>query len=139
LLGCDENRVAYSEFDASFADKIVVRKTRGTDLPPMPSEKKLTPQKTRWLMVKKPNFMKPGPWTTTVSIGGLNSDDPMLELALIDHASGGAQVEWLNEKLLFVRVWWGRIVSTDLILNVEETTFPYREMANYGEFVRPCK
>lgn len=139
LRSCDPQNVTYSAFDASFADKIVVRKPRNSDLQAPTGEKKFSPQRTRWLIIKEPDFMKPGPWATTVSISRLGSDSPTLELSLIDHASGGTQAEWLNEKLLFVRVWWGRIVSTDLILNVEEMTFPYREMANYGDLIQPCE
>jgi hypothetical protein len=139
LPSCDAAKVTYSAFDASFADKIVVRKARSTELPVPTGEKKFSPQRARWLIVKEPNLMKPGPRPTTVSVSGTNSDSALLELSLIDHANGGTQTEWLNEKLLFVRVWWGRIVSTDLILDVEKMTFPYREMANYGEFTRPCE
>lgn len=139
VLNCDARKVTYSAFDASFGDKIVVRRTRRTDLLSAPSERKFSPQRTKWIVLKEPNFTKPGPWTTTVSVSGLSSDDPSLELSFVDHASGGAEAEWLNEKLLFVRVWWGRIVSTDLILNIEDMTFPYREMADYGDFIQSCK
>ena len=30
-----------------------------------------------------------------------------------------AEVKWLNENLLFIRPWWGRIAATDLIYDVE--------------------
>ncbi|MSP37119.1 MAG: hypothetical protein EXR70_01335 [Deltaproteobacteria bacterium] len=32
---------------------------------------------------------------------------------------GLAEVKWINEKLLFMRPWWGRIAATDLIYDVE--------------------
>jgi len=32
---------------------------------------------------------------------------------------GLADVKWINEKLLFMRPWWGRIAATDLIYDVE--------------------
>ena len=32
---------------------------------------------------------------------------------------GLANVKWINEKLLFIRPWWGRIAATDLIYDVE--------------------
>jgi len=63
----------------------------------------------------------------------------VLQLSFQDHASGGSSVQWLNEKLLFSRVWWGRIYSTDFILNVEKEQFIYREMAHYGEMIEPCR
>jgi hypothetical protein len=54
---------------------------------------------------------------------------PDLELTFVDESNGGVKVEWLNEKLLFGQVWWGRIYSTDFILDVEQGKFIYREMA----------
>ena len=32
---------------------------------------------------------------------------------------GLSEVKWVNEKLLFMRPWWGRITATDLIYDVE--------------------
>jgi len=32
---------------------------------------------------------------------------------------GLSEVRWINEKLLFLRPWWGRIAATDLIYDVE--------------------
>lgn len=42
------------------------------------------------------------------------------------------RVEWINEKLVFVRVWWGRIVGTDMIFDVEKQEFLSREMVYDG-------
>ena len=32
---------------------------------------------------------------------------------------GLSEVKWINEKLLFMRPWWGRIAASDLIYDVE--------------------
>ena len=32
---------------------------------------------------------------------------------------GLSDVKWINEKLIFMRPWWGRIAATDLIYDVE--------------------
>jgi hypothetical protein len=29
-------------------------------------------------------------------------------------------VNWVNEKLLYMRIWWGRIAATDLVFDVEQ-------------------
>ncbi|PYN94847.1 MAG: hypothetical protein DMD91_26945 [Candidatus Rokuibacteriota bacterium] len=42
---------------------------------------------------------------------------------------GLSDVRWINEKLLFMRPWWGRIAATDIIYDVE------RERVLYAEFV----
>jgi len=42
------------------------------------------------------------------------------------------QARWISEKLIFIRVWWGRIVGSDLIFDVEKREFVYREMIHDG-------
>ena len=43
------------------------------------------------------------------------------------HLFGLSEVKWVNEKLLFMRPWWGRIAATDLIYDVEAERFIYAE------------
>jgi len=45
----------------------------------------------------------------------------------------------VNDELLFVRAWWGRIVSTDLLLELDSGRFLYAKEANYGLLTQPCK
>jgi hypothetical protein len=45
---------------------------------------------------------------------------------------------WINDKLLFVQVWWGHIASSDLILDVEKENFLYDKLANDGKLSEPC-
>jgi hypothetical protein len=40
---------------------------------------------------------------------------------------GLSDVKWINEKLVFMRPWWGRIAATDLIYDVEAEKFIYAE------------
>lgn len=47
--------------------------------------------------------------------------------------------KWINEDLIFLQVWWGRIVSTDLLFQLSSGTFIYEQEANYGSMVQPCK
>ncbi|HEY6265129.1 MAG TPA: hypothetical protein VIW93_10015 [Candidatus Acidoferrum sp.] len=63
----------------------------------------------------------------------------VLQLTFQNHASGGTSIQWLNEKLLFGRVWWGRIYSTAFIVDVEKEQFIYKQMAEYGEMIQPCR
>jgi hypothetical protein len=39
---------------------------------------------------------------------------------------------WVSEKLVFIRVFWGRVLGTDAIIDVERGEFVYREMVNDG-------
>jgi hypothetical protein len=45
---------------------------------------------------------------------------------------GLADVKWVNEKLLFMRPWWGRIAATDLIYDVEAEKVVYSENLTDG-------
>jgi hypothetical protein len=77
-----------------------------------------------------------GPWTTTVIIG--DGHGAFLQLVFPNHGNGGVSSEWLNEKLLFLRIWLGRIVSIDMILDVQSRTIIYSESANYIDLIQPC-
>jgi hypothetical protein len=45
------------------------------------------------------------------------------------------QPAWVNEKLLFVRVWWGRVLLSDLVIDVERGEPIYREMVYDGDIL----
>jgi len=49
-----------------------------------------------------------------------------------DDIDGIDTPKWINEKLLTVRVWWGRIAATDVIIDVEAEKIIYSEMVEYG-------
>ena len=56
---------------------------------------------------------------------------------------GLAEVRWVNEKLLFMRPWWGRIAATDLIYDVEAEKVIYAEAVTdaylaYQQFRESC-
>ena len=42
------------------------------------------------------------------------------------------RAHWINEKLIFIRVYWGRILGTDMIFDTDKNEFIYREMVYDG-------
>ncbi len=48
-------------------------------------------------------------------------------------AAWAPQARWVNEKLLFVRVHWGRIQASDLLLDVERGQILSHELADNGQ------
>jgi hypothetical protein len=138
LPKCSDNKVQYAPFDANYAKRIALEVTTNTQVTEQAAEKRYSPQRTAWEVSIEPNYTTNGPWITVVYIGFSDGSEP-LKLSFIDHANGGAQVEWLNEKLLFGRVEWGRIYSTDFILDVHKREFIYKEMAHYGDMIQPCQ
>jgi hypothetical protein len=91
-----------------------------------------------WRARADPDTTKTGPWTTNVYFRS-DGNSEILKLSVFDNASGGVQVDWLSEKLIFDRIWWGRIYSTDFVLDVQKQQFVYREMAEYGDVIQPCE
>jgi hypothetical protein len=42
------------------------------------------------------------------------------------------EIKWVNENLVFLRVWWGRLRGTDLIFNAESEAFVYDQTVEDG-------
>jgi hypothetical protein len=138
LLKCGSARVHYAPFDNSYSSRIQVNSPTSSATQLSTSEKVFSPQGTRWLTQALPDTTKPGPWTTRVYVGEGESG-PDVELKFVDEGSGGVSVRWLNEKLIFGEVWWGRIYATDFIFDLEQRKFVYREMAHFVELIQACQ
>jgi hypothetical protein len=141
LPECGDLQVSYSQFDVAYNKRILL--TESKDSPPKSTlktdEASVSPQNTRWYAIVEPDFMKKGPWSSELRIAGVGLYGHSPRIRFIDHGSGGVHAQWLNEKILFIQVWWGRIVSTDLVFDVEKRVFLYKEDANYGEMIQPCE
>lgn len=85
----------------------------------------------RVLLSSPADTMQPGPWTSRFTILDAPGSRAAVIMEFRDHASYGVSHAWLNDKLLFLRVWWGRIVSTDCVLDLETLRFIYAEDAHY--------
>ena len=81
----------------------------------------------RWLVVEKPDTLRNGPWITRLSIFDTGDTNHCVRVELMDHSSGGVDHRWLNGKMLWVTVWFGRIAWTDFILDTETLRFAYME------------
>lgn len=134
---CSSGKANYASFDESYASKFLVEYPQDFKTPISSGEKVYTPQHTRWLIEVGADYMKPGPWTTRFYIGS-GEHQTHLVLTVLDHGNT-ISAQWVNEKLLFGQVWWGRIYSTDFIFDAEQGKFIYREMAHYGELIQPCQ
>src|SRR5581483_713289 len=80
-----------------------------------------------WPVEEDPDTMRDGPWKTDIYIFDTSDTNHCVRIELIDHVSGGVKHTWLNNKILFVEVWWGHIGFTDFILNTETLKFLYME------------
>ncbi len=98
-----------------------------------------SPHGTAFYMVRHPDTTRADPLTTTIYVFGNKARRLGLQIEVANHISAGVRASWINEKLLWLQVWRGRIVSTDLVLNVETAQFLYREEANYGILLLPLE
>jgi hypothetical protein len=80
----------------------------------------------RWLVEEKPDTMRSGPWITQLYIFDQAVTNLCIRVALVDD-HGRVDHTWLNDKMLFVRVWFGRIAWTDFVLDTETRRFVYIE------------
>jgi hypothetical protein len=44
-----------------------------------------------------------------------------------------SKVNWINEKLIYIEVWWGRALGSSFIFDVESESMIYKEMIRYGK------
>ena len=139
---CPEyDRVEYSAPRKDWPGSIRVEKVPGESrVSPDASGEDLqrSPQGTASYVLREPNTTQPGPWTSVVEVFGNEARVIHLRIRLTDHLSGGVRVHWLNEQLLWLQMWRGRIVSTDMILNVDSGQFVYEQDADYNSLIVPC-
>jgi hypothetical protein len=134
-LACDEARVTYGAHQPSASEFQIARAPR--TLKPQAGTLKKSTYGTRWLRQTDPDFTKDGPFSTTIAVG--DRDGALWMLTFPQHGNEGIQSDWLNEKLLFLRVWLGRIVSLDMILDVDNGVLVYSEDATHDDLIQPCK
>jgi hypothetical protein len=140
--GCREyDEVSYEKSNEYVLSRINLEKmasesTLPSSLSGVPKE--FSPHGTRHYIMQSADFMKPGPWNTDIYVLGNLVNPLKMKITFRDHGNGGVRAKWLNENLLFVQVWWGRIVSTDLMLDLDAGKWIYMQNANYGNIIKPC-
>ena len=89
--------------------------------------KSKTDNGARWLVEEKPDTMRGGPWNTQLYIFDTAGTNDCVCVKLLDHAGADVHHIWLNDKMLFVKVWFGRIAWTDFVLDAETRRLVYIE------------
>jgi len=134
-----EPRICHAPYDSKFTYNINLDVSKlpddskfahsiNLDVSKLPDDLKdqiFSPNRVYWYIAKFPDTTKPGPWSTVIQI--YNERDYCIQLSLIDHKYI-PKVSWINEKLLHIRVWWGRILGSEFIYDVEHEQFIYKEM-----------
>ena len=95
----------------------------------MPHDSVLSPNRAYAFVLKEEVIPQSG--TSRVELTIYNERPYVLRI-LLPNIRGIGQIQRINEYLLFVRVWWGRIAGTDYIINVEREEVLNQKGFRYG-------
>lgn len=143
LPPCNEREVEYSSpalipLDSRIHVRRLAVKPAQVQKESDPEYKTYSPQRTAaFNRVRIANTLNNGSRDNSIEIFTTSGKPHAWSIDVIDPRDN-VQLLWLNEDLLFMRVWWGRIVSTDLIFELHSGKFIYAQEANYGTMVQPC-
>jgi hypothetical protein len=128
-----EPRIFHTDFDKNYESRIHISKNHinKTVLKEMNKGRVYSDNKAYWFVVMSPDTMRPGPWSTKIEV--FNERNYVIMIELINHAATyTTTVKWINEKLLYVEFWWGRVLGTYFIYDVEREKIIIKEMVNDG-------
>lgn len=61
------------------------------------------------------------------------SEKSRLARIAFGEVKGLSSVSWINERMLYIRVWWGRVAATDLVFDVEKERVVHAESVHWGQ------
>jgi hypothetical protein len=64
------------------------------------------------------------------SVAVFSEKEHLVRISFAD--SIGLDVQWINERLLYMRAMWGRVAATDMIFDVEKEKFIHTESYHFG-------
>jgi hypothetical protein len=130
----EKSRIYHSGFDPDFSDRIQIFRTKLNMQFGNEWQKFYSPNDAYWVVCRKPDTMKPGPWVGGIKV--FNERDYFIEIDLINFAAQyPVTIKWINEKLFFVKFWLGRISGIDFIFDAEKEKIIYKEMFRDGSQV----
>jgi hypothetical protein len=124
----EKPRLFQTPFDEQWADRITIERV---PLKNIEAEKTFSPNKAYWFYEQKPDTMKPGPYELSLDI--YNERDYLIKLKIMEvYGNFITDAKWINEKIVYVRAWWGRVLGFDLLFDVESEKIIYKENVNDG-------
>lgn len=123
-----EPRIYHSAFDEEFSKGIVISRVKIKYNDQL--KKEFSSNNAYWYHVQSADYRKEGPYSTDILID--NERGYLVSLKLLEHSQYEPKISWINEKLLYIEVWWGRILGSYLIFDVEKEQILYKEMIHDG-------
>ena len=133
-------RITHGPWTEQPGDRVAIRRAAE----PAPGDAKWTPSPNGAYRMRQvdPDFSGPPPWNTRLVIEAERPEAVVLELK--NHGNAVAYANWINEKLVLVRVWWGRVIGADLIVDAETGEIVWKETVRSGDVAfeqsrdKPC-
>ncbi len=123
----EEPRIFQTPFDDHWADRINIEKI---PLKEFQNDKVFSPNKAYWFSVIEPNSINSAIRDAQINI--YNERDYILCINLLQLNHYQITTNWINEKLIYIDAWWGRVLGVNLIFDVEKEIFIYKENVNDG-------
>lgn len=92
-----------------------------------PKTGELSPNQGYW-------FVRQGDWPAARLL--IHAEKAQLTLIEFSDIHALGELRWINEKLLFIRVWWSRSTGNDLIFDVEAESVIASELFRDGGMAR---
>ncbi len=128
-----EPRIFHEPFDEDYEHRIEISHIKSDEKIKEDRKNEIvySPNKAYWYTVYLPDTMKSGPWSTEIKI--FNERDYVIDIKLIDHAATYmTTIKWINQKLLYIEFWWGRVRGSYVIFDVETEKIIVKEMVCDG-------
>jgi hypothetical protein len=144
LMDCSDQEVQYDtipreEMAEHISIKPLLQRPRRWPDDPDPEYISGSPQGTAaYNRVVVADTTKPGPRSNVIEVFSTKGAPVAWRIEVVD-LRDNARLRWLNEDLLFIQAWRGRVVSTDLIFELRSGQFVYAREAHYGMLVQPCE
>ncbi|MFQ3574188.1 MAG: hypothetical protein SNJ53_06100 [Thermodesulfovibrionales bacterium] len=125
-----EPRIFYGKFDKDLQGRIKISHIK-PDINTDHKNRRYSPNNAYWFVVDDVDTTKPSPWTTQVRI--FNERDYIISIVIKDYsAQYDMNAHWINDKLIYLQFWWGRVVGSYLIFDVEKEEVVIKEMFYEG-------
>ena len=123
----EESRIFQTPFDEQWADRISIERI---PIKEFQNGKVFSPNKAYWFSVIEPNSVSSAIRDTQINI--YNERDYILCIKLLELNHYQITTNWVNEKIVYIRAWWGRVLGFDLLFDAEKEMFIYKENVNDG-------
>jgi len=123
----EDSRIFQTPFDNRWDDRISISRQPFQELK---GEKVYSPNKAYWYIIE---VAESTGQENIVKLYLFNERQYLIEITLLDkYLNFDENIKWLNEKLVFIRVFWGIRLGMDMIFDVEEELVIYKELVHDG-------